>query len=184
MTESTPRERLEFSISNKPPMVGVFNGKPISIERIKLSEIKETWSEVVKIMRTAQNHAMFARSKGGGDPESDDSVAAADGLFDTLEELGPGAINIIHTFIKASTDSTDEMLDDADFWSLAELVVLILEHNVGPDLMDFFGRGASVLRTLNLLPESPDTKGNNTSSSEDGAPETSTTSTPVNSNAD
>ena len=184
MTESTttPREALEFSISNKAPLIGTFNGAPVSIGRIKLSEITETWSEIVKIMRTYQVQAASMRSDGGGD--TGEQVATTEGLFDTLEGMGPGVIDILHAFIKSTTNMTDEQLNDADFWSLTELVIIILEHNVGKDLMGFFERGANVLRTLNLLPESLDTRENNTSSKEDGHSEILPDSTPESSNAD
>lgn len=184
MTESTatPREKLEFNISNKPPLIGNFNGAPLSIERIKLSKITDTWSEIVKIMRAHQVQVASIRSDGGGD--TGEQVATTEGLFDTLETMGPDVIDILHTFIKTATDITEERLVDADFWSLTELVIIILEHNVGEELTAFFERGAVVLRTLNLMPESPDIKGNNTLSSEDGPLPTLPDSTPENSNAD
>ena len=181
-TKATPREKLEFSISNKPPLIGTFNGQSVSIGRIKLSEITETWSEIIKIMRSYRVQAQSVRSDGAGD--TGEQVASTEGLFDILDEMGPGVVNILHTFIRSTTNMTDEQLNDADFWSLTELVIIIMEHNIGKELTAFFGRGADVLKTLNLLPESPDIKANNTLSKEAGPSEASPDSTQENLNAD
>ena len=155
-TKPTPRERLEFEVSNKAPRIGTVNGHWIKIERIKLSKIRDAWIEVIEIFQTYQIIANRAiRSDGGGAREG---TAASDdtGVFlDQLAELGPDAVKILHSFIQTSSDISDELLADLDFWSLTELAVMILEHNVGPELKDFFTRGGDAMRTLGFLKERP-----------------------------
>jgi|GEM_PF-4357630 len=179
----TPRERLEFEVSNTAPLLGTVNGQLIKIERIKLSKIRDAWVEVINIFQAYQVLANRAiRSDGGGGREA--TTAADDtGIFlDQLAELGPDAVNILHSFIKTSSDISDELLADLDFWSLTELTVMILEHNVGPELKAFFTRSGNALRTLGFMKERPDLKQNSDSSILDGTGATSVISGQVNSN--
>lgn len=178
-TQPTPRERLEFEVSNKAPRIGTVNGQVIKIERIKLSKIRDAWAEVINIFQAYQVLAKRAiRSDGGGAREgtaATDDTAADDigeddtGIFlDQLAELGPDAVSILHKFIQTSSDISDDLLADLDFWSLTELTVMILEHNVGPELKGFFTRGGDALRTLGFLREPPDLNLNKGSSTPDG----------------
>lgn len=166
--EATPRERLEFSITNKPPLTGDFNGKQIEIRRIRLSEIADTWSEILSIIKVYYSKSAAIRSEAG-DGSGEAGAVPAEDLFSIIDDLGPNAIEIVYTFLKKTTTITDTGLDDADFWSLVELLIIVLEHNVGKELVDFFKRGGAVLATLGLMPDLQDSKPNNSLSSGDGA---------------
>lgn len=150
---ATPRERLEFNISNKVPLIGIFNGHNIKIRRIRLRDIENIWKDVLGIFQMYQNDIVSIRLTSESEESGDLASTTPDSsnsIFESLEKLGPNIIDILHNFIKASTDATDEILNEADFPSIVELVVLILEHNVSEELIRFFGRGGKVLETLGL----------------------------------
>lgn len=182
MTEeqkATPRESLEFEISNAIPRIGTINGQLIQIERIKLSGIRDAWVEVITIFQAYQVLAAKAiRSDGGGalrgtaatdgseeeEPISND----ADVFLEQLKKLGPDVVNVLHTFIQTSCNISNETLAGMDFWSTIELTIMILEHNIGPELKGFFDRGGSALKSLGLWSDPPATKQNSVSSIKDG----------------
>lgn len=187
-TKATSREKLEFEISNAHPLVGTFNGHNINVHRIRLSEIQDAWSEVITIIQSYNiNQQLAIRSIGSGGSDADQAPSATDEgamFFENLKAIGPSAVNTLHSFIKCASDITDDMLKGADFWSLAELTVIILEHNIGAELRNFFNRGGKALATVGLISEEQDLKENKSSSNEAGELKTSEISDPVKSNAD
>lgn len=168
----TPREKLEFEIFNAKPKIGIFNGHNIKIYRIKLSEIRDAWSEVISIIQSYNlNQQLAIRSVGRKGSDANQASPATDDssmFFDNLKKIGPSAVDTLHAFIKCASDITDEMLNEADFWSLTELTIIILEHNIGVELRNFFERGGKVLATVGLISEAPDLKENKSSLNEDG----------------
>lgn len=170
--EATPRERLEFEISNAIPLVGTINNQLVTIERIKLSRIRDAWIEVITIFQAYQVLAKQAiRSDGGGVHEG---TAATDGdpgidiFLEQLKELGPDVVKVLHTFIQTSSDIKDDVLNGMDYVSVIELTIKILEHNIGPELKGFFDRGGNVLKTLGFWSDQPATKLSSASSTQDG----------------
>jgi len=193
--KETPRERLEFEISNAAPLIGSINGQLVKIERIKLSKIRDAWIEVINIFQAYQVLASQAiRSDGGGarkgtsasDGEPTEAEPAeaerigADIFLEQLKELGPDVVNILHKFLQTASNIDDETLNGLDFWSLIEFTITVLEHNVGPELRSFFRRGGSALRSLGFLSGEPDSSGTKSSATTDGEQKTSPISDPAN----